>query len=93
MKTLLTTVILVTTTVTANAQYYARYPREYGNGYYHAPYYGGGIRQNCAYYGCYAQPRPAYRPAPRPFYNYNWSWGGGNRGYLGGRGGGWGGEW
>ena len=96
MKTLLTFVILATSTVVANAQMYARYPSQYGHGYYRAPYYGGGLRQQCAYIGCYAQNRyaqQAYRPAPRPSYNYDWSWGGGNRGYLGGRGGGWGGEW
>ena len=69
---------------------YAMYPRQYAPGYYRAPYYGGGLRPSCGYYGCYAQ-RGGYQPAPR--YQYDWSWGGGNRGYLGGRGGGWGGEW
>ena len=88
MKTLLTTVILITSTVATSAQGYARYPSQYGHGYYRAPYYGGGIRQNCAYYGCYAQPRPAYRPPT----SYQW-YGGNSRAYLGGRGGGWGGEW
>ncbi len=68
---------------------YATYPNYYG-GYYRAPYYGGGMRQSCGYYGCYAQHQ--YSPPVRR-YQYDWSWGGGNRGYLGGRGGGWGGEW
>jgi hypothetical protein len=61
---------------------------------YHGGGYGRGLGPSCGYYGCYVQYRYAYqgyRPAPR--YRYDWSWGGGNRGYLGGRGGGWGGEW
>ncbi len=90
MKTLLTTVILITSTVAADAQNYARYPSQYGHGYYRAPYYGGGIRQNCAYYGCYAQPRQAYRPPT----SYQW-YGGNSRAYLGGQNcaGCWGREW
>jgi len=90
MKTLLTTVILVTSTIAADAQGYARYPSYYGppGHTYHAPYYGGGIRQTCSYYGCYAQRQQVYRPPT----SYQWH-GGNSRAYLGGRGGGWGGEW
>ena len=90
MKTLLTSVILIASTIAANAQGYARYPSQYGppGHTYRAPYYGGGLRQTCGYYGCYAQRQQAYRPPT----SYQW-YGGNSRAYLGGRGGGWGGEW
>lgn len=64
---------------------YARYPSYYGNGYYRAPYFGGGMpyRPEGYYHDRpsyrYAQPAPAYRYAPRPSYNYNW------RAFNGGR--------
>lgn len=86
--------LLVLSTVAANAQYYNRYGYAYpGRGYYA----GGGHYSEHYYHqrsGGYA---PRYygpsvsRYAPRG--GYDFSWGGGNRAYLGGRGGGWGGEW
>ena len=86
--------MLLVSTVAANAQYYRggyAYP---GRGYYaggghYSEHYG---RPYGGCYGCYA-PRPAPRPSYAPRGGYDFSWGGGNRGYLGGRGGGWGGEW
>ena len=87
MKTLLTAVILITSAAAANAQGYARYPSQYGNGYYRAPYYGGGLPYR-GYNGYHMADRPVYHPPVR----YNW-YGGNSRAYLGGRGGGWGGEW
>jgi hypothetical protein len=60
--------------------------------------YGRGLGPSCGYYGCYVQHRyayQAYRPASRyyaPMRRYEW-YGGNSRAYLGGRGGGWGGEW
>ena len=85
--------MLLVSTAAANAQYYRGgyvYP---GRGYYsdgrYSEHYG---RQYGGCYGCYA-PRPAPRPSYAPRGGYDFSWGGGNRGYLGGRGGGWGGEW
>lgn len=102
MKTGLAALCILSVSTMANAQGYAWYPSYYGGGYYRAPYYGGGLGPSCGYYGCYVQHRYAYqgyrqpvyhyRP-PMQHYHYDWSWGGGNRAYLGGRGGGWGGEW
>jgi|SRR5882672_3601657 len=90
---------LLCLTQSAGAQYYQRYgyawyPSYYGGGYYRGGYYGGGLpyrgwngyHMHDRYF--YQSPRPAYRPPVR----YNW-YGGPPRAYLGGRGGGWGGEW
>jgi len=90
MKTLLTTVLIITSTIAANAQGYARYPSQYGppGHSYHAPYYGGGLPYR-GYNGYHMADRP---PAYRPPVRYQW-YGGNSRAYLGGRGGGWGGEW
>ena len=75
----------------AEAQYYNRYAYAYpGRGYYSG---GGHYSERYAqhYAPRYYAPRMAPSYAPRG--GYDWSWGGGNRAYLGGRGGGWGGEW
>ncbi len=90
MKTFLTSVLLITSTVVADAQNYARYPSYYGRpgSYYRAPYYSGGLPYR-GYNGYHAHdPAPVYRPPT----SYQW-YGGNSRAYLGGRGGGWGGEW
>jgi hypothetical protein len=72
----------------AQAQRDAYYPSYYGGGYYRGGYYGGGLPYH-GYNGYRMHDRaPAYRPPVR----YNW-YGGNSRAYLGGRGGGWGGEW
>jgi hypothetical protein len=74
----------------AQAQRYAWYPSYYGGGYYRGGYYGGGLPYR-GYNGYRMHDRaPAYRAAP--VQRYQW-YGGPPRAYLGGRGGGWGGEW
>jgi hypothetical protein len=73
----------------AQAQPYAYYRSYYGGGYYRAPYYGAGLPYR-GYNGYHMADRPA--PAYRPPVRYRW-YGGPPRAYLGGRGGGWGGEW
>lgn len=89
MRTISILFMLLVSTA-ANAQYYSRYAYSYpGRGYY----YSGGYREHYAYNRPYYAPRPAYRPSYAPRGGYDFSWGGGNRAYLGGRGGGWGGEW
>jgi hypothetical protein len=82
--------VLVLGTMPAAAQYYSRQAYAYpGRGYYAG---GGhyGERYGQRYAPHYYAPRPAPSYAPRG--GYNW-YGGDSRAYLGGRGGGWGGEW
>jgi hypothetical protein len=83
MKALTAVFFLLCLTQAASAQYW------HGYGGYSRPW------PSCGYYGCYAQRRYAWQ-APRPVYRppvrYQW-YGGPPRAYLGGRGGGWGGEW
>lgn len=91
MRTLTALMIILTSTAAAGAQYYSRQSYAYpGRGYY-----AGGNRYGERYGQRYA-PR-YYAPRPTPSYaprgGYDWSWGGGDRGYLGGQGGGWGREW
>lgn len=63
-------------------RYYNPGPRYYQPYRYVSPYRPHG-------YGYDYRGQRSYAPQG----GYDWSWGGGNRGYLGGRGGGWGGEW
>jgi hypothetical protein len=80
-------ITLLCASTATQSQEYARYSY-YGGGY------GRGLGPSCGHYGCYVQNRYAYqgyRPAP-PIRRYTW-YGGPPRAYLGGRGGGWGGEW
>jgi len=99
MRIILSMLALVMLVAPASAQYwypshgYAWYPSYYGGGYYRGGYYGGGLPYR-GYNGYHMAERsmdraPAYRP---PLVRYNW-YGGNSRAYLGGRGGGWGGEW
>lgn len=83
MRIIFACAALALMTVAANAQYYPRFARSYydvSNPRYYQPY---------RYAPRIVAPNPYRYNPPR----YDWSWGGGNRGYLGGRGGGWGGEW
>lgn len=91
--------VLLLSTVAADAQYYQYYGRPYYGGYGdvyseyrryrdYQPYYPTGRGWSNQYQNYYGRQT---RSVPR--YRYDWSWGGGDRGYLGGRGGGWGGEW
>lgn len=79
-------VALITPSPASAQNYY----RGYGGRTYYQPFWNQYMGRYSGYYARnYVYQRPSY--APRG--GYDWSWGGGNRGYLGGRGGGWGGEW
>lgn len=92
MRIILSMLALLILLVPASAQRYAWYPSYYGGGYYRAPFYGGGLPYR-GYNGYHMADRSMYRaPAYRPPVRYQW-YGGNSRAYLGGRGGGWGGEW
>lgn len=86
MKTFWLALFLSMLALPASA-YYPQFAERYYN-----PHYSG-------YYNPYRSYESYPRYTPRAHHsrpqlrNYDWSWGGGNRGYLGGRGGGWGGEW
>jgi hypothetical protein len=92
LRLVLALLIGLVTIQAASAQVWPNYP---GRG----EFYGGRYTEHYrpspyaphGYYGSYRGygGSPYYHPPVR----YDWSWGGGNRGYLGGRGGGWGGEW
>jgi hypothetical protein len=89
MRIILAALLLIILPTTASAQRYAWYPSYYGGGYYRGGYYGGGLPYR-GWNGYHMHDRmPAYRP---PVQRYRW-YGGPPRAYLGGRGGGWGGEW
>lgn len=66
MRTFIAVVCLLALTQVASAQFYpdrygyAWYPRQYAEGYYRAPYYGGGLGPSCGYFGCYARPAPRF---------------------------------
>ena len=90
MKTFVAFLLLIASTAAAGAQYYSRQAYSYpGRGYYAG---GGhyGERYGQHYAPRYYAPRPA--PSYAPSGGYRW-YGGDSRAYLGGRGGGWGGEW
>jgi hypothetical protein len=86
MKIILACICIACSCSVASAQYWQGY-----GGYYRPP-------PSCGYYACYVHQRPVYQPRygyapPRPpVRRYQW-YGGPPRAYLGGRGGGWGGEW
>jgi hypothetical protein len=98
MRTILLAGLLLFVATEASAQYFV-YQRQARSAYYgnyynnHGVYYGGpASRSPCGYYGCSGYLPRGERRIPT-YRHYDFSWGGGDRGYLGGRGGGWGGEW
>lgn len=108
MRAMAAILTLLATTASASAQYWngygygnyyggnSGYRGGYGDIYseyrryrdYRSSYPSGGRGWSNVYQNYYGPARPRV-----PRYRYDFSWGGGDRGYLGGRGGGWGGEW